>query len=284
MLNLSVGVSALENYSSFPSSASNSTSPTSNLISQKVLPTTLLSKNWNDWCSSIGCGESLVTKGDCYDLLSNLEENSVDLVVTDPPYILNSAPSKNFKGAKLYGSKNFQEICNGYDIDLFLELCNRACKKMNCFLFCSNSQIAPIMGWALKKGFYATVLVWHKSNAIPFCASSWKPDLEFVIHIREKGSFFKGDSRIASKLYSSPTNPSQYGHPTEKPISFLFKLIANASREGDFVLDPFVGSGTTLVAGLKLKRKVLGFEIKEEYCQKARQRVRDFLVQGDLFW
>lgn len=228
-------------------------------------------------------GEDLVMNGDCYNLLDSFKEKMVDLIVTDPPYILNASTTRTFKGSKIYGTKEFQEICNGYDINLFLELCNRVCKKMNCFVFCSNSQIAPIMQWALNKGFYATLLVWHKTNAIPFCHSSWKPDLEFIIHIRDIGAFFNGNAKIASKLYSAPTNPSQYGHPTEKPISLLNKLIQAASKEEDFVLDPFAGSGTTLVAGLKLKRKVLGFEIKEEYCQMAKKRVKDFLVQGDLF-
>lgn len=228
-------------------------------------------------------GEDLVINGNCYDLLQRIEEKVVDLVVTDPPYILNSSATGTFKGAKIYGSEKFKEICNGYDVDLFLNLCAKVCKKMNCFVFCSNTQIASIMQWALNKGFYATLLVWHKSNAIPFCHSSWKSDLEFVVHIRDTGAFFNGNSRITSKLYSSPTNPSKYGHPTEKPINLLSKLIQAASKEGDFILDPFAGSGTTLVAGLKLKRKVLGFEIKEEYCQTAKKRVKDFLSQGDLF-
>ncbi len=176
-------------------------------------------------------GKDLVIKGDCYHLLDNFREKIVDLIVTDPPYILNTSDTK-FKGAKIYGSKKLHEICNGYNVDLFLGLCAKVCKKMNCFVFCSNAQIPEIMQWALNKGFYATLLAWHKSNAIPFCHSSWKPDLEFIIHIREVGACFNGSSRIASKLYSSCTNPSQYGHPTEKPIGLLGKLIQTASNEG----------------------------------------------------
>lgn len=229
-------------------------------------------------------GENLIINGNCYDLLEKLDVGIVDLIVTDPPYVLNSAGiTTSFKSPKIYNSEKFKEICNGYDIDLFLKLCSRVCKKMNCLVFCSNAQIAPIMQWAVSNDHYATLLVWHKSNAIPFCKNSWKPDLEFIVHIREPGSFFNGDSRNSSKLYSSPTNPSRYGHPTEKPLNLLSKLIQAASKEGDLILDPFAGSGTSLVAGLKLKRKVLGFEIKEEYCQAAKRRLKDFLIQGDLF-
>jgi site-specific DNA-methyltransferase (adenine-specific) len=240
-------------------------------------------RNYLSVPQEVNLGEDLVIHGNCYELLQNTPENSVDLVLTDPPYVLNASATKSFKGVKLYGSDSFKEICNGYDVDLFLKLCTKVCKKMNVFVFCSNAQIPEIMQWALDHKFYATLLAWHKTNAIPFCASSWKSDLEFIIHIRDSGSFFSGNARIASKLYSSATNPSKYGHPTEKPIPLLAKLIQAGSKEGDFILDPFSGSGTSLVAGLKLKRKVLGFEIKKEYCNLARNRLRDFLVQGDLF-
>jgi hypothetical protein len=64
-----------------------------------------------------------VIEGDCYDLLEGLEADSIDLIVTDPPYVLNSG-SSGFKGAKLYGSDKFSEICNGYDVDRFFDLCS----------------------------------------------------------------------------------------------------------------------------------------------------------------
>lgn len=223
-----------------------------------------------------------ITRGDCYELLNQLEEKIIDLIVTDPPYLSSTTP-RTVKNAKLYDFDEYIKICSGYNIELFLALCERVCRKMNCFIFCSNNQIPTIMQWALDRKYYATLLTWNKTNAIPFCYNSWKPDIEFIIHIREKGAFFNGDPKICSKLYSSITTPSKYGHPTEKPIDLLSKLIQVGSEKGDLILDPFAGSGTTIVAGLKLKRQALGFEIKEEYCKMAEKRIKDFLFQGDLF-
>ena len=225
----------------------------------------------------------IVVRGNCYELLKNIEPGSIDLILTDPPYVLNSGKSATFKGVKIYGSKKFEEICNGYDIDGFLNLCQRVCKKMNCFVFCSNAQVADIINWCNDRGYYSTILIWFKLNAIPFCKSSWKPDIEFIIHIREQGAYFQGNSKLCSKVYSSCTNFSQYGHPTEKPIRLLSKLISVASKEGDLILDPFLGSGSTLIAAKKLNRRCFGFEIKEEYCSIAKKRIEEFDSQPDLF-
>ena len=76
-----------------------------------------------------------VIEGDCYDLLEGLEADSIDLIVTDPPYVLNSG-SSSFSGAKLYGSNKFSEIRNGYDVDRFFDLCSISLKKVNIFAFC----------------------------------------------------------------------------------------------------------------------------------------------------
>jgi len=224
-----------------------------------------------------------VIKGDCYDLLEGLEANCIDLIVTDPPYVLNSG-SSSFSGCKLYGSKKLSEICNGYDVDRFFDLCSRVLKKVNIFAFCSNSQIPDILNWARNKGLIYNVLIWHKSNAIPFCKYSWKPDIEYIIHIRENGACFNGyDSKICSKVYSSVTNPSKFGHPTEKPLPLLSKLISVGSNENDIILDPFLGSGSTIVACQKLNRKAFGFEVKKEYCDIVKKRVNNLKKQMDFF-
>ena len=224
----------------------------------------------------------LVVRGDCYELLKNVPVGSIDLILTDPPYVLNAGNS-TFSGVKIYGSQKFKEICNGYDIDGFLSLCQRVCKKMNCFVFCSNAQVTNIVNWCNDNGFYSTILVWHKTNAIPFCKTSWKPDVEFIIHIRQQGAYFNGNSKLCSKVFSSCTNPSRYGHPTEKPIRLLSKLITVASKENDLILDPFLGSGSTLIAAKKLKRRCFGFELKQEYCTIAKKRIEEFESQPDLF-
>ena len=68
--------------------------------------------------------------------------------------------------------------------------------------------------------------------------------------------------------------PGRNPHPTVKPLKLMHYLITLGSREGDIVLDIFAGSGTTLVAAKKLNRRFIGFEISEEYCEIARERLK----------
>ena len=68
--------------------------------------------------------------------------------------------------------------------------------------------------------------------------------------------------------------PSQFGHPTEKSISVLSEMINVSTKDNHTILDPFIGSGTTLVAAKNLGRKAIGIEIEEKYCEVAVKRLR----------
>jgi DNA modification methylase len=72
-------------------------------------------------------------------------------------------------------------------------------------------------------------------------------------------------------------------HPTQKPLSIVERMVRISSNEGDTVLDPFLGSGTTLVAAYRLGREATGIEISEEYCELAARRLEQELAQGRLF-
>ena len=64
-------------------------------------------------------------------------------------------------------------------------------------------------------------------------------------------------------------------HPTQKPVALMESLIKLTTQEGQIVLDPFCGSGSTLVAAKKLKRNYIGIEFSEEFCNIARERLEN---------
>ena len=66
-------------------------------------------------------------------------------------------------------------------------------------------------------------------------------------------------------------------HPTQKPEKLIERLILASSKEGDVILDPFVGSGTTSVVAKKLNRRYCGIEINEEYCLMTEKRIKNLL-------
>ena len=79
-------------------------------------------------------------------------------------------------------------------------------------------------------------------------------------------------------MYISPLNQKdkkKYGHPTIKPLPLVSRLIRNSSTEGQLILDPFAGSGTTLVAAKMLNRNYIGFEIEPKWCDLANQRITE---------
>ena len=127
------------------------------------------------------------------------------------------------------------------------------------------------MNWGYDRGCNVAELFWHKPNAAPFTNNTLKSDIENIIYIREKGVKIKG----RSKLFTHNARKSEYGHPSEKPLEIIKKLVLTASSEGDLVFDPFMGSGTTAAACKELNRNFIGCEIESKYCDMAEKRLKN---------
>ena len=206
---------------------------------------------------------------DCLEFMRSMPDSCVDLVVTDPPYEIHT------KGGGLgrrpvYENGALGKISQGFDAEATLEQVARICKKINIFIFCSTKQKPRIMNWGYERGCNIAELAWYKPNAAPFTNNTFKSDLENIIYIREKGVKIKGISR----LFTHNCGKSKYGHPTEKPLEIIEKLILVASSEGDLIFDPFMGSGTTAAACKELNRNFIGCEIEAKYCEIAEKRLR----------
>lgn len=217
---------------------------------------------------------------DCLSFMKQLPDKCIDLVVTDPPYDISDSKPGNSELMSLgkYNADNFAELTNGFDVEVVFAEIVRISKKVNCFIFCANKQIAEIMTIAQRGGYYVTLLVWNKTNSAPFANGVWRQDAEFIIHVRESGAYFEGNAEQKRKVIQLPTNPSQFGHPTEKPLALIEKYILIGSKEGDIVFDPYLGSGTTVLAAKKLNRQFLGCELSEKYCKIAEERLKqDYL-------
>jgi len=220
---------------------------------------------------------------DCLEFMKQIPDNYFDLILTDPPYdISKSDPGKtSLMSLQKFGENTkLSKISDGFNIDLILSECLRITKKANMFIFCSNKQVSRIMKFGEDRGFYTTCLVWHKNNSAPFANGVWRGDIEFCIHIREKGAYFEGGANLKQKVTTLPTNPSEFGHPTEKPIRLVDKYLRIGAGENHKVFDPFMGSGTTAVACQSLGLEWCGCEIDEDYCNIARKRLAK--VQGSL--
>lgn len=211
---------------------------------------------------------------DCLQYLKKLKPKTIDLVVTDPPYIIDTS------GGGIYTKRDYQkslkEIDNGFSEEILDELC-RVMKKINIYLFCSQKQILPLLSYFVdKKKCNFNILTWHKTNPVPACGNKYLTDTEFILFFREKGVKIYGEYATKKTYYVTPLNTEDkklYNHPTPKPVNILSNLIVNSSKKNDIVLDPFMGSGSTGEACKITKRNFLGIEINDDYYKTCKKRL-----------
>ena len=216
--------------------------------------------------------------GDCLEVMKNIEDGSVDLVVTDPPYEIATTGAGIYKQADKQYVKELNGMKDGFSEEVLDELC-RVMKKINIYFFCSQKQIIPLLDYFVKKKKCNwNILSWHKTNPIPACGNKYLTDTEFILFFREKGVKVYGSFDTKRTWYATPLNQSdkkKYGHPTVKPLSILENLVMNSSQEGEVVLDCFMGSGSTGVAALNTNRNFIGIELDEGYFKIAQNRLEE---------
>ena len=222
-----------------------------------------------------------IEQGDCLNLLKQLPDKSIDLVVTDPPYVIDN------KGGGLYTQedkqyvKQLEGIKDGFSTEVLDELC-RVMKNINIYLWCSQKQLFPLIEYFVEgKKCNFNLITWHKTNPIPACGNKYLTDTEYCLFFREKGVKIYGEFSTKFTYYVTPLNQKDkklYNHPTIKPLDIIQNLVVNSSMEGDLVLDPFLGSGTTAIACVNTNRHYIGFELDPQYYDIACKRLDE--VEG----
>ncbi len=209
--------------------------------------------------------DSLVTiyHGDCREIAPTLPP--CDLVLTDPPY---NATNRVTGGLRLLD----KGIVDSAPIDvpeisaLLLPLFTGSI-----YVWCSGEQFT---GWttAFKSaGLTTRNCAWWKSNPSPMNGEwLWLSGMELCVFARRPGATFT--EHCATPVWKGPTDSEDLGHTTPKPRWLFSRLISASSTVGDSVLDPFMGSGTTLRAAKDLGRRAIGIEIEEKYCEIAAER------------
>ena len=223
-----------------------------------------------------------ITCGDSYKLIKELPDKSVDLIVTDPPYLIEN--TKAGGGSNL--AKSIQgmndELANGILTQgINEEILNefmRVMKKPNIYIWCNHKQIPMYLDFFVnqQKCFF-DIIVWVKTNATPLFNNKYLTDKEYCLYFR-KGAYCNPQSYEEAKtVYFQPINIADknlYTHTTIKPINIIKTLIKNSSKENDIVLDCFMGSGTTAVACQDTNRQFIGFEIEQKWVDIANGRLK----------
>ena len=230
----------------------------------------------------------LLENKDGLELLRELQDNSVDFILTDPPYeheIHGGLVKDGYFERKLTRERHINYISEGFDYDTYFNEYLRIVKIPNMIIFCSNRQIAKTMSWFENKGLSVTLLIWVKKNPIPLGNGNYISNTEYMVYVRGKGATFNSigyDFQLKTFDYASPTTKERI-HPTEKPIDLLRRLLLIHTNENDLVLDTFAGSFTTALACHKEKRRFLGSEIDVDMFNKANKRLKVEMKQTSLF-
>ena len=151
----------------------------------------------------------------------------------------------------------------------------------NWFVFCSRLQLTKLLDRAKDKDRF-NLITWCKPNPVPTCHNKYLPDVEYIVHGFSKGRLF-GEMGDKSCFSLQSVGKKETGHPNEKPVSLINKLIKLGSQAKEIILDPFMGSGSTGVACAQLDRKFIGIEIEEKYFEIACGRIDEAQRQGSLF-
>jgi site-specific DNA-methyltransferase (adenine-specific) len=223
---------------------------------------------------------------DCYKSIKELPDKCIDLILTDPPYEIETQGGNTNIGKSLKKGmcKELDElkITSGVDKKLLYELL-RVLKKPNIYIWCNKKQIPDYLDFFVKEhGCSFEIMTWLKSDPTPLCGGNYLIDKEFCLYFR-KGVKLNTTFETAKTYWFSNKNvqdKKDFGHPTIKPLEITKILIKNSSNVNDVVLDCFMGSGTTAVACKELDRQYLGFEIDKNYFEIAQDRIKGITKNG----
>jgi DNA modification methylase len=206
--------------------------------------------------NQIICGESA-------KVLSSFSAQCIDLVITDPPYLVRY---RDQDGRTVLNDDNPQAV-----LSVYAELYRVLKPNSYCISFYGWNAIAEFSE-AWKNAGFKTVghIVWTKPYASRSGHTRYRHESAFIL---AKGFPRKPENPI------NDIQPWEYSgnrlHPTEKAVSIMEPLVQNFSKPGDIVLDPFSGSGSTSVAAKLNHRRSIGIELEAKYCDIARKRLEN---------
>lgn len=212
-----------------------------------------------------------VILGDCMDILPTMESNSIHLVVTDPPY---SIPNNNNRPDARLTQRKFSDFsATQFYFKQFLNEINRVLKDDGrIYLFCDEKFYAVLYPIFYEMFYYVKVITWDKLKI--GLGGVWRNQSEFIIYASKKPQpRNSGDGDI---IKCKPVPHTERIHNSQKPIELLKKLILKSSNEYDVVLDPFLGSGSTVIACKQINRNYLGIEVNDDMYEKATSQIGNY--------
>ena len=215
---------------------------------------------------------------DCLETMSRMEDNSVDLILTDIPYEECDIDNNGIWDK----NSNMQDMHKAdkktFDLTTFLKECDRICKG-SFYIFCGIEQVSEIRKF-LNAKHSTRLIIWEKTNPMPINGKYvFLSGIETCVWGKKSGSTFNESCR--NTVFRYPVGIDRTAHPTTKPLKLFEEFIGISTNENDVVYDPCMGSGTTAICCKSLNRNYIGSEIDKGYYDIILKRLES--VQGSLF-
>jgi site-specific DNA-methyltransferase (adenine-specific) len=223
--------------------------------------------------------------GNCIIGMEDIEPESVDLVICDPPYLTgyktNHRADKNHEFCSVIENDSYE---NRQLITDYIHGCHRILKNDSAmYMFC-NADRVDFFKMELEKHFtMRNMIVWVKNNwTAGDLEAQFGKQYELIFLVNKGRAKFHG-KRISDVWYADRVSGEKQIHQNQKPLSIIEKCILKHSREGDIVFDGFMGSGTTAIACINNNRNYIGFEMNVKEYKKAIDRINGHLRQMSIF-
>lgn len=218
-----------------------------------------------------------IYNGNCLEILPLIPNESIDLIVTDPPYFV---LGKYMKWDKFTGIDEYLDFT-----ERWLSQCFRVLKNNRaCYVFWSQKHLHHF--FKLDIDFTINrMLIWHHPNLAKPTRKSYLWTYDPIFYLTKGKPKFDANFLVKENtdvlVYAKPQSnfkglKKRY-HPTGKPVDLIKRLITPTTVSGQVVLDPFMGSGSTLVASKLLNREWIGIEIDRKYCEVALRRLCEII-------
>ena len=221
---------------------------------------------------------------DCLEGMKRIPDGSVDLVLTDPPYLCDYSrhDSESRFSKKIANDEN--NSANEGMIERYLHECFRIMKDNTAiYCFCNYKKIDFFKQKIEKAGFnLKNIIIWDKQrNGMGDLSTTFGYSYEFIIFASKGQPKIRG-KRISDVWQFSRVKPKEQKKKKKKPIDLLKQAIEKSSDEGAVVFDGFMGSGSTGVACVNTGRNYIGFELDKHYCDIANERIRKALAEKNV--
>jgi len=246
-----------------------------------------------------------IFQGDCLEILAAIPAEQVDLIFADPPYFLSNGGITCHAGRMVSVNKGEWDRSRGPDANhefnrAWLAACQRVLKPNGAIWVSGTSHVIHSVGFAMQQlGFkLLNDITWVKPNPPPnlscryfthatetliWAAKSAKSRHTFNYRLMKEQNRGK-QMKSVWEIRPPERWEKRFGkHPTQKPVALLERILLAASNEGDLVLDPFMGSGTTLLTAFRLHRRALGCDLSLEWIDVSIRRICSDLVQVEVF-